>query len=70
MYSLKRNQVGHALTIVFDVYSVLHLDAGTTRNEENAQQVVDVLNAAEALVEHDEDEKQAELEQAVKRLKG
>ena len=74
MYSLKRNQAGHALTIAFDLYYVLHLDAGTVRNEENAQRVVDVLNAAEASVANQEwagicDEDVA-LEEAVKRLKG
>ena len=74
MYSLKRNQAGHALTIAFDLYYVLHLDAGTVRNEENAQRVVDVLNAAEASVANsawagicDED---VALEEAVRRLRG
>ena len=75
MYSLKRNQAGHALTIMFDVYSVLHLDAGTTRNEENVQQVVDVLNAAKNLLDvwdHNEWEEHAgggELADAVSALR-
>jgi hypothetical protein len=75
MYSLERNQAGNALAILRDgYYHVLHLYAGTKRNEENIQQVVDVLNAAEASVSNpawagmcDED---VALEQAVKQLKG
>ena len=74
MYSLIHNQAGHALAIVRDGYHVLHLDAGTIRNEENVQQVVDVLNAADMAVSHpawigvsDED---VDLERAVKRLRG
>ena len=74
MYSLARNQAGHALAILRDGRYILHLDAGTVRNEENAQQVVDVLNAAEASVANpawagicDED---VALEEAVKRLRG
>ena len=71
MYSLERNQAGHALAILQGgYYHVLQLDAGTSRNEENVQQVVDVLNAAEALVEQDGDAEQAELEMAVRRLRG
>ena len=70
MYSLKRNSAGFALAIVHDGYYILHLDAGTFRNEEYAQRVVDVLNAAEAVVDQDGDAEQAALEQAVKRLRG
>jgi hypothetical protein len=70
MYSLEQNQAGHALAILRDNYYVLHLAAGTVRNETHAQQVVDVLNAAEALVDQDGDAEQAALEQAVKRLRG
>ena len=74
MYSLAPNQIGHALAIVRDGRYILHLDAGTTRNEENAQRVVDVLNAAEASVANPEwagicDEDVA-LEEDVKRLRG
>ena len=53
-YSIVTNQAGNAIAITRDGYYVLHLDAGTVRNEENAQKVVDVLNAAEVVVKQKE----------------
>ena len=74
MYSLAQNQAGHALAILRDGYYVLHLAAGTVRNEKYAQRVVDVLNAAEQLHNCPTYEgacnELAQLDQAVKRLRG
>jgi hypothetical protein len=47
MYHLIRNDAGSAIAIAHGDYWVLHLDAGTVRNEENAHRVVDVLNKTE-----------------------
>jgi hypothetical protein len=55
-------------------FYIVHLDRGWVRNGQYAQRVVDVLNAAEAVVDHpiwmgvtDTD---VALEEAVKRLRG
>jgi hypothetical protein len=74
MYQLTHNTAGHALAITRDGRYLLHLDAGTVRNELFSQRVIDVLNAAEKCVSNrawagvcDED---VELETAVKALRG
>jgi hypothetical protein len=73
MYELATNIGEHAEAIVRDGVWILHLNPGTVRNEQYAQLVVDVLNAAEAVIENpaysgicDED---VTLEQAVKKLR-
>jgi hypothetical protein len=73
-YSLARNQARQALAIVQDGYYILHLDAETALTERIAQRVVDVLNAAEAVVDHPiwmgVEDTDVALEEAVKRLRG
>ena len=73
MYHLIRNHANSAIAIARNDRYILHLDAGTVRNTENAQRVVDVLNAAEAVLDHtdwvgmcDED---TEFENAIERLR-
>jgi len=43
-YTIRRNVYGHAEAIERDGYTVLHLNPGTERNEQEVQGIVDRLN--------------------------
>jgi len=47
-YAVRRDQNGFAAAITRDFYTVLQLNPGTERNEEYAQEIVDILNRAES----------------------
>lgn len=53
-FKLYRDVYGYAQSIDSEMGLVyIHLEPGTVRNEANAQALVDVLNAAEAVVKSD-----------------
>jgi hypothetical protein len=43
-YKVERNIYGHAKAISKDGYYILQLVEGTTRNEENVEEIVEALN--------------------------
>jgi len=49
-FELRRDDHGFCNAVSVDEWYVVHLDRGTVRNEENADKLVDVLNAAVAVV--------------------
>ena len=55
-FSVQRNIFGYADGIGIDGYTVLHLVPGTTRNQHNAQKIVDWLNGLVATVDELEEE--------------
>ena len=44
-YTIRRDEYGHAMAIERDGYTVLHLQPGTERNEQEVEGVVALLNA-------------------------
>lgn len=44
VYSVRRDEWGHAVAIERNGYTVLHLQPGTERNEREVQDIVDRLN--------------------------
>jgi len=51
MYTIRRDEYGHAMAIERDGYTVLHLQPGTERNEQKVENIVALLNMNAAKVE-------------------
>lgn len=47
IYTIRRDEHGYAVAIEKDGYTVLQLQTGTERNEQNVQKVIDRLNEKE-----------------------
>ena len=49
-FELVRDEHGYAMAIAVDGWFLIHLKRGTVRNEENAEKLLEVMNAAVASV--------------------
>jgi hypothetical protein len=49
MYTIRRDEYGHAVAIERDGYTVLHLQPGTERNEQEIERIVRELNEVQRL---------------------
>lgn len=56
MYSLRKDEYGYADGIERDGYTVLHLRPGTERNQQEAVNIVEILNLTEATMYKQEPE--------------